>query len=200
MTTFLIEFRFQGSAKQKIKGLIYEVNRKFNITTKKTIPHITLLGPLTTRNERKLIGVFNNTCQNSKLMSFIAKDFGTFILKRVVYIEITPSDELDEFRWTLQRRLKSFCRLKPLDYKKKYYFHATIVKHLPIIKFIRISSYINKKPKIDFKHFVARVTLLKNGKILREYDFLLRRPLTRNQALSKRVLAKTINLIKNEKI
>ena len=52
MTKYLIEFRFQGNAKQKIRGLIHEVNIKFNITTKKTVPHITLVGPLTTRNEK----------------------------------------------------------------------------------------------------------------------------------------------------
>ena len=196
---YLIEFRFQGSAKQKIKGLIQEVNRKFSITTKKTVPHITLLGPLTTINEKKLIGIFNNTCQNSKLMNFIAKGFATFILNRVVYIDIEPSIELEEFRWALQRKLKSFCRLKPLDYKRKFYFHATIAKHLPIIKFLRIRSYINKKSKNNFKHLVARATLLKNGKILREYDFLLRRPLTRNQALSRKFNLKTAKLIKIRK-
>lgn len=194
--TYLIEFRFQGKAKQKIKSLIREINNKFNIQTKRDIPHITLTGPLTTRNEKKLIGIFNNTCHNTKLMNFIAKSFDTFLWNRVVYVDIIPSKELDEFRWTLVRRLKSFCRLKALDYKRKFYFHATIVKHLSIIKFIRVRLYINKKPKIKFKHIVARVTLLKNGKILREYDFLLRRPLTRNQALSRKFNLKTAKLIK----
>jgi len=196
MTKYLIEFRFQGIAKQKIKSLIHEVNRKYNITTKTTIPHITLVGPLTARNEKKLIGVFNNTCHNSKLMNFVAKGFDTFILNRVVYIDIIPSKELDEFRWVLARKLKSFCKLKALDNKRKFYFHATVVKHLSFLKFLRVKLYVNKTPKINFKHVVARVTLLKNGRILREYDFLLRRPLTRKLALNKRIYTKTINLIK----
>ncbi len=198
MIHYLIEFRFQGKSKQKIKSLIREVNNKFNIRAKKDIPHITLTGPLTTRNEKKLIGVFNNTCHNTKLMNFIAKSFDTFLLNRVIYIDIKPSKELDDFRWTLTRRLKSFCRLKALDYKRKFYFHATVAKHLPIIKFLRVRLYLNKKSKINFKHIVARVTLLKNGKILREYDFLLRRPLTRKQALSKKFNLMTARLIKKK--
>jgi len=130
-------------------------------------------------------------------MKFIAKNFNTFFLNRVVYIDIKPEKELDEFRWTLVRRLKLFCNLKPLDYRQKFYFHATIAKHLPIFKFIRVLFWLKNNRKINFPHFVARVTLLKNGKILREYDFLLRRPLTRKQALNRKVYSKTVSLIRN---
>jgi len=198
MNKYLIEFRFQGKAKEKIKGLIYNVNHKFKILHKTNISHITLAGPFTTRNEKKLIGVFNNTCHNTKLMNFVAKDFGTFFMNRVVYIDIKPSKNLDYFRWHLVQRLKSFCRLKNLDYKRKFFFHATVVKHLNLIKFIRVWLYLRNNKKIEFPHFVARMTLLKNGKILREYDFLLRRPLNRTQSLNKRTYSRTIKLIKRE--
>ena len=42
-----------------------------------------------------------------------------------------------------------------------------------------------------------RITLLKNAKILCEYDFLQRRTLNRNQALNRETKKMTIMLLKN---
>ena len=63
MTHYLIEFRFQGKAKSRLKKLIWEVDKRCrigNAKKKRPIPHITLVAPFQTRNERKLINDFNN--------------------------------------------------------------------------------------------------------------------------------------------
>ena len=43
---------------------------------------------------------------------------------------------------------------------------------------------------------MARVTLLKGGKILREYDFIQRKMFNRKLSKNKRVYTRTINLLK----
>ena len=65
MAHYLIEFRFNGKAKYEIKRIVYEINRKFNLRTKRAIPHISLAGPFYTDNEKKLIRDFNQLCSKN---------------------------------------------------------------------------------------------------------------------------------------
>ena len=55
-----------------------------------------------------------------------------------------------------------------------------------------MKQYINRKKEPHFRHIVVRVTIIKNSKILREYDFILRRLLTRKEAKSKNIYRQTI--------
>lgn len=53
--SYFIEFRFSGFIKKNIKDLVHVVARNFNvknITDRKVLPHITIAGPLFTRNEK----------------------------------------------------------------------------------------------------------------------------------------------------
>jgi 2'-5' RNA ligase len=195
---YLIEFRFQGQAKKIIKNLIWDADKACtigNVTNRRPVPHITLVGSFTTNKEKKLIGAFNHICSTYPLMSFTVIGFNTFEDNRVMYLDIKPSPELDDFRWQLSKDLQNFCKLSPIDHNRKYYFHSTIATKLSSQKFSCVKKYIGRKDKPDFKHFVVRATILKNGKILREYDFLLRRPLTRRYAKSRATFRKTMFLL-----
>jgi len=196
MVHYLIEFRFHGKARYEIKKLVYEINRRFRLGYKRAIPHITLAGPFYSNDEKRLIGDFNRLCSKSPLMNFEIDGFSTFENSKVVFLDVKPSKELEEFRWTLSQTLKPYCQLKPFDYEKDFEFHATIAMKLPDDKFSAIRDYINRKSKLNFKHVMVRATLLKGGFILREYDFLLRRPLVRRLAKDKRVYAQTLDLLK----
>ncbi|MBR9677090.1 2'-5' RNA ligase family protein [Candidatus Woesearchaeota archaeon] len=198
MVHYLIEFRFQGIAKKRIKSLIWDVDKKCrigNAKKKRPIPHITLVAPFTTKKESKLISDFNKLCTDYPLMKFTIKGFSTFENNRVVYLDIKPCKELNKFRWKLSKKLRSYCKLKPLDYKRKYYFHSTIAMKLEPKKFKQVKNYIKTKPKPDFKHVMVRATLLKGQYILREYDFLLRQSLTRKLAKSRNMNKKTTSLL-----
>ncbi len=195
MVQYLIEFRFHGKAKYEIKKLIYEINRKFRLRTKRGIPHITLAGPFYTNDEKRLIGDFNRLCTKSPLMNFEIEGFSAFENSKVVFLDVKPSKELEEFRWNLSQTLKPYCQLKSFDYEKEFAFHATIAMKLPDDKFSKIRDY-TKKSKLNFKHVMVRATLLKDGIILREYDFLLRRPLVRRLAKDKGVYSRTLDLLK----
>ncbi len=196
MAHYLIEFRFYGKTKSELKTLIEEVNRKFKIKSKRVVPHITLAGPFCTNNEERLIRDFSRLCSKSPLAIFEIDGFSTFEDSRVVFLNVKPSKELDEFRWNLAKTINSYCDLKPFDFEKKFEFHATIAMKLPEDKFLKIKYYIKKKPKINFKHVMVRATLLKGKFILREYDFFLRRSLTRRLAKDKRVYSQTLELLK----
>lgn len=63
-------------------------------------------------------------------------------------------------------------------------------------EFNLIKDYIKKEPSPDFTQIVMRVTLLKGGRILREYDFLQRKLLNRRQALNKHITRRSKNLLK----
>ena len=78
MTHYLIEFRFHGKAKLEIKQLSHHLNSKFNLNNKKPIPHITLVAPFETKNERKLIEDFNTICSQTPFCSFGINGYGFF--------------------------------------------------------------------------------------------------------------------------
>jgi len=199
MGHYLIEFRFQGKAKSEIKRLIWEVDKRCHIGNarrKRPVPHITLVAPFQTRNERKLINDFYDVCSKNPLMKFSVKGFNTFENNRVMYLDINPSENLDNFRWELSKKLQQYCKLQPIDYERKYYFHSTVAMKLTPQKFGQVKSYIHRKERPNFKHVVVRATLLKGGKILREYDFIQRKMFNRRLAKSKRVYTTTINLLK----
>jgi calcineurin-like phosphoesterase family protein/2'-5' RNA ligase len=193
---YLIEFRFHGKAKYQIKRLVHEINKKFRLGRKRAIPHITLAGPFYTNEEGRLIRDFNQLCSNSSIMNFEIDGFSFFENSKVIFLDIKPSKELEEFRWSLAQVLKQYCKLRPFDYDKNFAFHATIAMKLPIHKFRQIKDYTYKKPKIKFKHVMVRATLLKGGFILREYDFFLRRSLIRRLAKDKKIYSKTLNSLK----
>ena len=195
MTHYLIEFRFHGKAKYESRLLSSRIHSRFRIRTEQH-PHITLVGPFYTNDETRLIGDFNRLCSNSELMDFAIEDYGSFEETKVVFLEIKPSDKLDAFRWSLSQQLQSYCKLSNYDYNKEFNFHATIASHIPSHKFEDVKDYIRNQQKINFNHVIVRVTLLKGGHILREYDFFLRRPLVRSLALNHRVYAHTLNLLK----
>lgn len=198
MGNYLIEFRFHGKAKYEIKKLVYEINKKFRLGNKRAIPHITLVGPFDTNDEKRLIGDFNRLCSKSHIMKFRTGDYSFFEKKNnnVVFLDIQPSEELEKFRWDLSQKLKPYCKLKSIDHKKIFTFHATLAMRLSDKKFYKIKNYLRRKPKLKFNHVMVRATLLKNGRILREYDFFLRRPLGRYLSKSKKVYAQTSDLLK----
>jgi 2'-5' RNA ligase len=197
MAHYLIEFRFFGKAKAEAKNLIWDVNRRFHIRPKyRPVPHVSLAGDFSTSKERRLIDDFKNICKKQDIMQFKTVGFNTFEYNRVVYIEIEPDTKLDDFRWRLSQTLQSYCGLTPYDLERKFNFHATIAMNLPPKKFEQVKRYISKKPKPNFRNVLLRVALIKNQKILCEYDFLLKRLLNGRKAISREILSKTFDVFK----
>lgn len=197
MTHYLIEFRFHGYAKRYLKRSIFEVARRFHVngvTRKRPVPHITLAGPFETRDIERVITDVESVAKNYNLVNFKLKGFGYFNNPggKVIYVDIEPSKELEELRWELAKRLMKYVELKGGDKNKQFSFHATIAFKDIDRKFSDIWRYLKSKEEPYINQYLLRIAILRNGKILYEYDLMLKRLLNRRAALSKRIWKKTI--------
>ena len=177
--------------------MINHLKKKFHLpTSSKVVPHISLAGGFTTNNEKQLLKDFVSICSKTPLCKYTVDGFGYFENETgVIFINIKPNENLKTFRWTLAQKLAGYCKLKEFDYKRDFNFHATLVMNLKDHEFSRLKKYIDTQPEPKYKQVLIRVTILKNSKILCEYDFLQRRLLNRNEALSKRELTRTFHLL-----
>ncbi|MBI2047094.1 2'-5' RNA ligase family protein [Candidatus Pacearchaeota archaeon] len=192
MENYFIEFRFQSKKiRSYLKETIYGINRRFKVGKRKHIPHITLIGPFITTNERRLIADFSRVCSETKVMKFRGEGFGTFNSNRVVYVNIGATDRLNEFRIRLVELLRTYCKLQQQDKRKdidKFGYHSTLAMNLSQKEFDLIKKHIKNKAPPNFTQIIMRITLLRNSKILREYDFMFRKLLDRRHALNKHIL------------
>jgi 2'-5' RNA ligase len=197
MSHYLIEFRFHGYARRHLKRLILKVARRFHVkgvTRKRPVPHISLAGPFETRDIERVIRDVESVAKNYNLVNFKLKGFGYFNKPngKVIYADIEPSKELEELRWELAKRLMKYAELKEWDKNRKFPFHATIAFKDIDMKFSDIWRYLKSKEVPNINQHLLRITILQNSKILYEYDLMLKRLLTRREALSKRIWKKTI--------
>jgi 2'-5' RNA ligase len=115
---FLIEFRMHGYAKEYAKNVVYSVAKKFRVrgvTKKRVAPHISLYGPGKTNDIRKVISVVEKVGRRYELVPFKIKGFGYFNKSpKVIYFDITLSEELEDLRWHVnhsssERRRADLC-------------------------------------------------------------------------------------------
>ena len=197
MPQYLIEFRFHGYARKYLKRSIFDVARRFcvkGVTKKRPVPHITLVGPFETREIKRVIADVKNVAKKYNLVNFKVIGFGYFNNPggKVVYADIEPSKELEELRWELSKRLMKYVRLEEGDRRERFSFHATIAFKDIDRKFSEIWRYLKHKENPNINQYLLRITIIKGGRIVCEYDLMLKRLLDRRDALSKRVWKRTI--------
>jgi len=203
---YLIEFRFNGYSKKYARDLIYDVARRFKVkgvTRKRAVPHITLFGPFNTRYQKRVVSEIVEIGKKYSLVAFKVKGFNYFgnIKNKVIYLDIEPSKNLENLRWEIAKRLLPFCKTKSIhDKKRKFYFHSTIAFKDIDRKFLKIWNYIKRKEEPNIRQHLLRITILKGGKILYEYDLIQKKLLNRKQARSKYIWKKTIELLKKKPI
>ena len=201
-TDYLLELRLSGSARKYVKDIVFNVARKFDVkgvTKNKVVPHVTIIGPLKTNYEQKLIHEIIETCKKYDLMTIKFSGFTSFGNwlrgNRVLAIKIEQSSELELLRIELVAKLLGFCQLSKFD-TRKWKPHATIAFKDIDKKFGQIKAYLENRSCPEIQHYVLRITLLKNARILREYDFLQHRTLNRDEALNREIKKTTIKLLK----
>lgn len=208
MTHYLIEFRFSGKAKSYLKDLMYEVSHKFKVhgaTRDRAIPHITLVGPLYTSNERRLVNDVVSVVHKYDYVNFKLDGFGHFHSKgffnwlfgkqKVIFVEVKGSENLNNLRWELVQKLKEYCTLNEHDYEKDRHFHATIAFKDINARFDDIWEFIQRKQPPDIKQLLLRITIIKDQKILYEYDLFQKRLLNRWEARDNQVWRKTFQIL-----
>ena len=199
MTHYLIDIRLMGSVKYQIRTLSNHLAEKFNLGNKLVTPHITLAGPFGTRDEGKLIEDFTRICTlQDKIPHYELGGYGFFEDTRVVYVTITPDETLKQFRNQLARAISSYCSLRDydLDSVDEFRFHATLAMKLDWLTFQRIKWYFRGQESVIYRHHPIRATLLRNSRILCEYDFIQGRMLSRAQALSRATLKRDRDILR----
>jgi len=200
MTHYLIDIRLMGSVKHQIRNASDQLQEKFNIGDKQVIPHITLAGPFSTRDEKKLVEDFTGICTNQKeIPGYEVGKYGFFDDTKVVFVTITPDENLKQFRYQLSRAISPYCSLRTydLDSADAFRFHATLAMKLDWLTFQRIKWYFRGRERVTYRHHPIRATLIRNSKILCEYDFIQKRMLSRAQALSRATLMRDLDILKS---
>jgi 2'-5' RNA ligase len=191
-----------GETKHITKKLIYDIYHKFRVkgqVRKRPVPHVTLFGPFNTRNMREVIHSIGEVGSEYSELGYVIDGFDYFESKRwfsfltgnstknVIYLKIKPSDELKEFRHKLSKKLLKITDSvnHDSDSKDKFKFHATLAMKDIDRKFEKIWEYL-KNYEIKNEGVCLRITLLKNGKIMYEYELPTKRLLNRSQALRRR--------------
>ena len=200
MTHYLIDIRLMGSVKHQIRTLSNHLADKFNLGNKLVTPHITLAGPFGTRDEGKLIEDFTGICiLQDKIPHYELGGYGFFEDTRVVYVTITPDETLKQFRNELAGAISPYCSLRDYDQDSlnEFRFHATLAMKLDWLTFQRIKWYFRGPESVIYRHHPIRATLLRNSKILCEYDFIQGRMLSRAQALSKATRVRDLAILRS---
>jgi len=199
MTHYLIDIRLMGSVKSQIRNLRDQLQEIFNLGDKLVVPHITLAGPFSTNHEKKLIEDFGQICTNQKAIpQYEIGSYGFFDDTRVVFVTITPDETLRQFRYQVSCAISPYCELRDydLDSADAFRFHATLAMKLDWLTFQRIKWYFRDQEPVIYRHHPIRATLLRNSKILCEYDFIQGRMLSRAQALSKATMKRDFDILK----
>jgi hypothetical protein len=199
MTRYMIDIRLMGSVKHQIRTLSDHLQEKFSLGNKLVTPHITLAGPFSTGNEEKLVGDFTRVCTDQEeVPKYELGGYGFFDDSRVVFVTITPDETLKLFRYQLSRAIAPYCSLRAydLDDADTFRFHATLAMKLDWLTFRRIRWYFREQENVVYRHHPIRATLLRNARILCEYDFIQRRMLTRAQALSRATMKRDFEILR----
>ena len=201
MANFLVEFRMHGYAKEYAKEVVYSVAKRFRVrgvARKRVVPHISLYGPGRTDDMRRVISAIEKIGRKYTLVPFTIKGFGFFEASpKVIYFDISPSQELEELRWGLSQELRKVSTGQPWDSRRNHAFHATIAFRDIDHKFNQIWSYLKSKEQPNINQHLLRITVLgARGRIVCEYDLVLKRLLRRREALSKRLWRNTVNQLR----
>ena len=163
---------------------------------KRPVPHITLFGPFDCRSTKSVIDVIKDVGSDYAKLEYSVDGFDYFESKKkflfittssrknVIYLKVRPSVELEEFRYLLAKRLLPITDSVNIDSDKQFHFHATLAMKDIDRKFDDIWEYL-KKHDISEKGVAYRITLLKMGKIVCEYDLHEGKILRRSQVLGK---------------
>ena len=200
MNRYLIDIRLMGSVKEQISDLSNRLHEKFSLGDKRIIPHISLVGPFSTDNEEKLLEDFTRICREQTLVpQYEIGGYGFFDTSRVIFVKIEPDENLRQFRYRLSSALAPYCSLRAydLDDADAFRFHSTLAMKLDWLTFQRIKWYFRNQESVRFRHHPIRVTLLRNSRLVCEYDFVQGRMLTRSQALSKATMMRDFDLLKS---
>jgi 2'-5' RNA ligase len=200
MDHYLIDIRLMGSVKHQIRSLSNRLQERFNLGDRQVIPHITLVGPFSTHDEKQLVADFTRICESQKgIPKYEVGGYGFFDSSRVIFVEIRPDENLRQYRWQLSQAFAPYCTFRSydLDSADQFRFHSTLAMKLDWLTYQRIKWDFRNQENVRYQHHPIRVTLLRDSRIVCEYDFVQGRMLSRSQARSKATRKRDFDALKS---
>jgi 2'-5' RNA ligase len=212
MSSYLLEYRYSGYPRKYFRDLHFELRRNYAIThhSYKFIPHITIAGPIESDNELELIEVleeiiFKKAQYFHKIGNLISTGkyikFNTLRDGKVIAIEVKPSKPLLALKKNIESTLNSIQGVKCCTYQEEIWhttlWHMKNNAYANDAKFQTVWSNLNRNPR-KMKFILDRITLIKNGKILREFDLVNLKTLNRLESLDSNLRYNSYVSIKSE--
>jgi len=210
--SYLLEYRHSGYPRKYFLNRFAEIKRRYRIVHSRYhyVPHITIAGPISTKNERGLIRVIEhiifshshkfhepgNLIRTGKYIKF-----DTAIGGKVLGIEVVPPKSLVELKNELELAINHVQDSQCQTYKKNIW-HTTLWNmknndNFNEHKFQKIWKNTSGSPQ-EMKFIFDRVTLLKDAKILKEFDLVNLKTHSRTKSLDNNLRYKSYIKIKTE--
>ena len=186
--------------KYLLKKQIRHIVRTVHIKKWHKVPHITLIYNfrLKRAKDKDIAKIIQNVASKYSVIKFY---YDGFELRKggrgyVLAFKIIPSFELKRLRKEMYNKLKPFIEQHPdvLDFNNadEFWFHATVGYRLSKRNCEFLRRKIQSFKRIYFPAFALRITLLKNSRIVYEYDVPTGKLLNRESSLSRKYYAKTV--------
>ena len=210
--TYLLEYRYSGYPKKYFLDRFLELNRTYKITHPiyHYVPHITIAGPIITNHEFKLIEVikdiiFRNAPNFHEPGNLVGTGkyikFDTDVGGKVLAIGVIPPKSLVNLKKEIYSNLNTIKNFKCQIYKKEIW-HTTLWNmkrdtNSNKNKFQHIWNNLKNSPQ-EMKFILDRITLIKNAKILKEFDVVNLKICSRTYSLNNNVRYESYLKIKSE--
>lgn len=196
--SYLLEYRYSGYPKKYILDRYFEFQRAYKIAHPKAhyVPHVTIAGPIVTNYESELIKkvreiIFRNAHHFHGPGNLVGTGkfitFDTELEGQILAIEIKPPKSLVNLKKEIESNLNMNADFKCRVYEKEIW-HTTLWNmkknaHANKEKFQKMWHNLENRPQ-EMKFALDRITLVKNGIILTEFDLVELKSLNRTESLN----------------
>jgi 2'-5' RNA ligase len=192
---FFIEFR--PWKRKHIRDYAEGANRRLTKSgsEKIKVPHMTLYGPSEAIDLDRIADKVKTVASDFKLVKVKTSEFDYFDNpdKKWVVIRVKPNQKLVNLRDKLYQELSKISPPQPWDKEPTYKFHISIGKTAKGNIFNKLRHVVNNWTAPEIEQFLLRIAIINGqGKIHKEYDLILGKLLTRSEALSPRVMERTV--------
>ena len=170
--SYLVEIRLGGGIKHRLQTIIQDIADRFNereLVRSHYVPHITLYGPCRVTDEKVALARIRDICAQYDLVPFRIAGYDHFD-QSTIYADVHSSYALRQLRYELSQELRSVTEDQPpYDHDRWCKFHSTVARNIDD-SFDEIWDYVNSEYTINYEGYVERVSLIRNGNIVKEYS------------------------------
>lgn len=182
----MVEVRLGGVIKRQLRDIIQDVADRFDereLVRSHYVPHITLYGPCRVTNEKVALARIRDVCSQYDLVPFRIAGFDQFD-RSTIYADVHSSYALRKLRYELSQELHAVTDDEPAyDHDRWCEFHSTIARNIGT--FDEIWEWVTSEYEINHEGYVERVTLIRDGNIVKEYSLPQARFLNSDGATAK---------------